>query len=46
MIITETINQQIKALPAAKALNILQFVELLESKPDSPTEIDRPLSGD
>lgn len=35
MTIAETIYQHVKALPPAKALEVLQFVEFLESKSDS-----------
>lgn len=35
MSIAETIYQHAKTLPQAKALEVLHFVEFLESKPDS-----------
>jgi hypothetical protein len=35
MYVAETIYQHIKALPQAKALEVLHFVEFLESKSDS-----------
>jgi len=38
MIIADTIYQHVKALPPAKALEVLHFVEFLESKPDSIPE--------
>ena len=38
MTIADTIYQHVKALPTAKALEVLHFVELLESKPDATSE--------
>jgi hypothetical protein len=38
MTIADTIYQHVKALPPAKALEVLHFVEFLESKPDSTPE--------
>jgi hypothetical protein len=38
MTIADTIYQHVKALPTAKALEVLHFVEFLESKPDSTVE--------
>ncbi|MCQ8127713.1 DUF2281 domain-containing protein [Methylomonas rivi] len=38
MTIADTIYQHVKALPPAKALEVLHFVEFLETKPDSTTE--------
>ena len=38
MTIAETIYQHVKALPPAKALEVLHFVEFLESKPNSTQE--------
>ncbi|MGY6274605.1 DUF2281 domain-containing protein [Methylomonas sp. MgM2] len=35
MSIADTIYQHVKTLPPAKALEVLHFVEFLESKPDS-----------
>ena len=35
MTIADTIYQHVKALPPAKALEVLHFVEFLESKPNS-----------
>ncbi|WP_415878842.1 DUF2281 domain-containing protein [Methylomonas sp. TEB] len=35
MTIADTIYQHVKALPHSKALEVLHFVEFLESKPDS-----------
>ncbi|WP_150046883.1 MULTISPECIES: DUF2281 domain-containing protein [Methylomonas] len=35
MTIADTIYQHVKALPPAKALEVLRFVEFLESKPNS-----------
>ncbi|WP_341325880.1 DUF2281 domain-containing protein [Methylotuvimicrobium sp. KM2] len=40
MTIAETIYQHVKALPPAKALEVLHFVEFLESKPDSTPETE------
>ncbi len=34
MNIAETIYQHVKAMPMAKAIEILHFVEFLETKPD------------
>lgn len=34
MNIAETIYQHVKAMPMAKALEVLHFVEFLETKPD------------
>ena len=34
MNIAETIYQHVKSLPVSKALEVLHFVELLESKPN------------
>jgi len=39
MTIADTIYQHVKALPPAKALEVLHFVEFLESKPDSTPEL-------
>lgn len=38
MNIAETIYQHVKALPQARALEVLHFVEFLESKSDSTIE--------
>jgi hypothetical protein len=38
MNIPDTIYQHVKALPPAKALEVLHFVEFLESKPDVTQE--------
>jgi hypothetical protein len=38
MTIADTIYQHVKTLPQAKALEVLQFVEFLESKSDSVIE--------
>ena len=38
MTIADTIYQHVKTLPPAKALEVLHFVEFLESKPDSTPE--------
>lgn len=38
MTIVDTIYQHVKALSPAKALEVLHFVEFLESKPDSTLE--------
>ena len=38
MTIADTIYQHVKALPPAKALEVLHFVEFLESKPDLTPE--------
>lgn len=38
MTIADTIYQHVKALPTAKALEVLHFVELLESKSDATPE--------
>lgn len=38
MTIADTIYQHVKTLPPAKALEVLHFVEFLESKPDSTQE--------
>lgn len=38
MTIADTIYQHVKALPQAKALEVLHFVEFLESKSDSIIE--------
>lgn len=38
MTIADTIYQHVKALPPAKALEVLHFVEFLESKPNSLPE--------
>lgn len=38
MTIADTIYQHVKALPPAKALEVLHFVEFLESKPNSTPE--------
>lgn len=38
MTIADTIYLHVKALPPAKALEVLHFVEFLESKPDSTPE--------
>ncbi|OAI17659.1 hypothetical protein A1507_10450 [Methylomonas koyamae] len=38
MTIAEAIYQHVKALPPSKALEVLHFVEFLESKPDSIPE--------
>jgi hypothetical protein len=35
MTIADTIYQHVKSLPPAKALEVLHFVEFLESKPDT-----------
>ncbi|MFA5921423.1 MAG: hypothetical protein WC856_09030 [Methylococcaceae bacterium] len=35
MNIAETIFQHVKAMPMAKAIEVLHFVEFLETKPDS-----------
>ncbi|MDD5319161.1 MAG: hypothetical protein PHD43_00845 [Methylococcales bacterium] len=35
MNIAETIYQHVKAMPIAKAIEVLHFVEFLETKPDS-----------
>ncbi len=35
MNIAETIYQHVKAMPMAKAIEVLHFVEFLETKPDS-----------
>ena len=35
MNIAETIYQHVKAMPMAKAIEILHFVEFLEAKPDT-----------
>ncbi len=35
MTIADTIYQHVKTLPLGKALEVLHFVEFLESKPDS-----------
>ena len=34
MNIAETIYQHVKAMPMAKAIEVLHFVEFLETKPD------------
>lgn len=39
MNIADTIYQHVKVLPTAKALEVLHFVEFLESKPYSAIEI-------
>jgi hypothetical protein len=38
MNIAETIYQHVKAMPMAKALEVLHFVEFLETKPDSSAD--------
>lgn len=38
MTIADTIYQHVKALPPAKAMEVLHFVEFLESKSDSMPE--------
>ncbi|BBL59194.1 hypothetical protein [Methylomonas koyamae] len=38
MTIADTIYQHVKALPIAKVLEVLHFVEFPESKPDSTPE--------
>ncbi|MBU2570060.1 MAG: DUF2281 domain-containing protein [Gammaproteobacteria bacterium] len=38
MTIADIIYQHVKALPPAKALEVLHFVEFLESQPDSMPE--------
>lgn len=39
MTIADTIYQHVKTLPPAKALEVLHFVEFLESRPDTPPEL-------
>jgi len=38
MNIAETIYQHVKTMPMAKAMEVLHFVEFLETKPDSITK--------
>lgn len=38
MNIAETIYQHVKTMPVAKAIEVLHFVEFLETKPDSAAD--------